>query len=72
MLKSGFRCSILKSQAAGADSDNHVHKHAHEWLQTYYEVDHLIPLSLDALIPFVSFGAIDKNIALELLCERRA
>ena len=35
-----------------------------------YEVDHLIPLSLDALIPFVSFGAIDKNIALELLCER--
>jgi hypothetical protein len=37
-----------------------------------YEVDHLIPLSLDALIPFVSFGAIDKNIALELLCERCA
>jgi len=37
-----------------------------------YEVDHLIPLSLDALIPFVSFGPIDKNIALELLCERCA
>src|SRR5262249_35914976 len=34
-----------------------------------YQVDHLIPLSLDALIPFVTFGPIDKNIALELLCE---
>ena len=37
-----------------------------------YEVDHLIPLSLDALISFISFGAIDKNMALELLCERCA
>jgi hypothetical protein len=34
-----------------------------------YEVHHLIPLSLDALIPFVTFGPIEKNIALELLVK---
>jgi hypothetical protein len=39
-----------------------------------YEVDHLIPLSLGGsrLIPFVTFGPINQNIALELVCERCA